>query len=51
MATNKYTRRRTERQEIVQGIARQNYEKLYLSDGIRFFSVIKQKKWTKWKRR
>jgi|GEM_PF-3485562 len=51
MRNKEYKRRRRDREEIVQGIARHNYEKLYLSDGIRFFGVMKLKKWTKWARK
>lgn len=51
MRNKEYKRRRRDREEIEQGIAFSNYEKLYLSDGIRFFGVMKQKKWTKWARK
>lgn len=44
MRNKEYKRRRRDREEIEQGIAFSNYEKLYLSDGIRFFGVMKQKK-------
>lgn len=51
MTTKTYKRRRRDREEIEQGIAFSNYEKIYLSDKIRFFGVMKLKKWTKWARK
>ncbi len=37
MTTKTYKRRRRDREEIEQGIAMTNYEKIYLLDRIRFF--------------